>query len=162
MHKKIIVMGVSGCGKSTIGELLAQSLDIEFFDGDDFHPKANVDKMAKGIPLTDDDRQSWLLTLNELIQQKDSLVIACSALKPTYREMLRHNAPDLKFVYLHADFKTIWDRMSRREGHYFKGPEMLQSQFDALVEPSRNEAIYMDIANSPTQIVRDVCTQLGA
>lgn len=162
MNKKIIVMGVSGCGKSTIGEMLAEKLDCSFHDGDDYHPLENVEKMQNGTPLTDEDRQSWLETLNELITKNDSLVLACSALKPAYRAILSNNNHGLKFVYLKADFETIWNRHKAREGHYFNGKEMLESQFDALVEPSECDAIYIDITHTPVQIIESVVEQLNA
>ncbi len=144
-NKKIVVMGVSGCGKSHIGHLLAQHLNYPFFDGDDFHPQSNVDKMRQGIPLTDDDRVDWLHTLNQLFIDNESAVIACSALKPEYRDILRTNNEDLTFIYLQGEFETIWQRHQKRANHWFNGKSMLESQFDALVEPLPSEAIFIDI-----------------
>ncbi|WP_082242599.1 gluconokinase, partial [Vibrio coralliirubri] len=108
--KKILVMGVSGCGKSLIGSRIAQALDLQFFDGDDFHPQSNVEKMRQGIPLTDEDRQGWLGTLNKQYIEQPSSVIACSALKPQYRDILRKNNEGLVIVYLQGSFDTIWNR----------------------------------------------------
>jgi len=144
--KKILVMGVSGCGKSLIGREIAQALQLPFFDGDDYHPVTNVEKMRQGIPLNDDDRSGWLDTLNRIYCENDSAVIACSALKPEYRERLQANNQELLIVYLKGDFDTIWSRHQQRANHYFNGERMLRSQFDALVEPTPDEAFHIDIA----------------
>ncbi|MEF1309218.1 gluconokinase [Vibrio mytili] len=160
MNKKYIVMGVSGCGKSSIGDSLAKSLNIPFFDGDDYHPAANVEKMRNGVPLTDEDRKEWLLTLNALIQEQDNLVLACSALKPEYRETLRSGCTDLTFCYLKGDFDTIWSRLKAREDHYFQGSAMLKSQFNTLIEPSEEEAIYIDINQPPKNVVNDILSKV--
>lgn len=153
--KKILVMGVSGCGKSLIGSEIAKALNIPFFDGDDYHPEANVKKMAQGIPLGDKDRCGWLTTLNELYRENDSAVIACSALKPAYRDILRHNNSDLLIVYLQGDFETIWSRHKQRANHYFNGEAMLKSQFDALVEPHADEALFIDISQDVDSVISD-------
>ncbi len=160
MNKKYVVMGVSGCGKSSIGDSLAKSLNIPFFDGDDYHPAENVEKMRNGIPLTDEDRKEWLLTLNALIQEQDNLVLACSALKPEYREALKVGCNDLTFCYLKGDFDTIWSRLKAREDHYFQGSAMLESQFSTLVEPSEQEAIYIDINQPPEKVVEDILSKV--
>ncbi|BDR16074.1 gluconokinase [Vibrio sp. STUT-A11] len=160
MNKKYVVMGVSGCGKSSIGNSLAKSLNIPFFDGDDYHPAENVEKMRNGIPLTDEDRKEWLLTLNALIQEQDNLVLACSALKPEYREALKVGCNDLTFCYLKGDFDTIWSRLKAREDHYFQGSAMLESQFSTLVEPSEQEAIYIDINQPPEKVVEDILSKV--
>ena len=156
MNKKYVVMGVSGCGKSSIGNALAKALSIPFFDGDDYHSLENVQKMQSGIPLTDEDRKSWLESLNGLIQQQDQLVVACSALKPAYREVLRSGCNELKFLYLKGDFETIWARLKAREGHYFQGSAMLESQFDTLIEPSEQEAIHINIKQTPEQMIEEI------
>lgn len=160
MNKKYVVMGVSGCGKSSIGDSLAKSLNIPFFDGDDYHPAENVEKMRNGIPLTDEDRKEWLQTLNALIQEQDNLVLACSALKPEYREALKVGCNDLTFCYLKGDFDTIWSRLKAREDHYFQGSAMLESQFSTLVEPSEQEAIYIDINQPPEKVVEDILSKV--
>ncbi|NOH78328.1 gluconokinase [Vibrio sp. RE86] len=152
--KKILVMGVSGCGKSLIGSEIANALNLPFHDGDDYHPQANVDKMAEGIPLNDDDRQGWLETLNKVYTENDAAVIACSALKPSYRDILRHNNDELVIVYLKGDFDTIWNRHKARENHYFNGEAMLKSQFEALVEPTTDEALHIDIKLSVEDVVK--------
>lgn len=159
-HKKILVMGVSGCGKSHIGHLLAQQLSYSFFDGDDFHPQNNVDKMRQGIPLTDEDRIDWLHTLNRLFTDNESVVIACSALKPEYRDILRKNNEDLTIVYLQGDFDTIWQRHQKRDNHWFNGKLMLESQFDTLIEPLPNEAIFIDIKPSVETVLHTIQQKL--
>ncbi len=161
MNHKYVVMGVSGCGKSSIGAALGKALGIPFFDGDDFHSQENVQKMQNGQPLTDMDRQSWLTTLNQLLQEKESLVVACSALKPEYRNKLREGKIDLHFIYLKGDFDTIWSRHQKREGHYFNGSSMLESQFNTLVEPDEQEALYVDIRQSPQQIIDYILAHLA-
>ncbi|WLQ17420.1 gluconokinase [Hahella aquimaris] len=150
---KIIVMGVSGCGKSRIGAALAQRLSLPFYDADDFHSGANVDKMSRGEPLTDTDRAQWLADLSTLIQHEPCLVLACSALKAEYRVLLRAGAPGLQYVYLQGDFDTILQRLAQRRGHYFKGPDMLLSQFAALEEPHSDEAIVIDIRQSAEEVL---------
>lgn len=156
MNKKYVVMGVSGCGKSSIGHSLAASLGIPFFDGDDYHSRENVEKMRNGIPLTDADREEWLVKLNALIQEQDNLVLACSALKPEYRDILRRGCDELTFCYLKGDFDTIWSRHKAREGHYFQGSAMLESQFNTLIEPNEKEAIHVDINQPPEKVVHDI------
>ncbi|MCG9649202.1 gluconokinase [Vibrio brasiliensis] len=160
--KKILVMGVSGCGKSLIGSELAKSLKLPFYDGDDFHPQANVEKMRQGIPLDDADRSGWLDTLNKLYVDNECAVIACSALKPEYRDILRRNNESLVIVYLKGDFDTIWARHKNRANHYFNGEAMLRSQFDTLVEPDIEEALHIDIAQSVEQVLQQALTAIEA
>lgn len=151
-----IVMGVSGCGKSTIGKLLATKLRVPFFDGDDFHPEANVQKMANGLPLTDKDRKGWLQKLNEIaIEHKPSgAVIACSALKETYRNLLKQNLEkQMVFVYLKGTFEEIHARLKERQDHYMP-IELLKSQFETL-EPPEDE-IQVSINHSPDKIVSEI------
>lgn len=158
--KKILVMGVSGCGKSLIGKEIADKLSLPFYDGDDYHPKANVEKMAQGIPLDDCDRLGWLETLNRIYVENDAAVIACSALKPAYRDILRRNNQQLAIVYLKGDFDTIWSRHKQRANHYFNGEAMLKSQFEALVEPSDDEALFIDIASDVDTVVESALIAL--
>jgi len=160
---KIVVMGVSGCGKSLTGASLAQELGVPFFDADDYHSRANVKKMAAGIPLTDEDRLGWLDDLAELIRREEGgLVLACSALKRIYRERLRERSPETRFVYLKGDFETIWARHSSRTDHYFNGRAMLESQFHLLEEPGPGEsAVAVDVSGTPEQVIRHCLTGLG-
>jgi len=154
-------MGVSGCGKSTIGKLLSQELHIPFFDGDDFHSKENVRKMSNGIPLTDKDRLKWLASLNELaINQlkNNSCIIACSALKETYRDFLNNSIENkTKWVFLHGSFEQISNRINRR-GNHFMGSGLLKSQFDILEEPKK--AININISLTPNNIVETIKKEL--
>lgn len=156
MIKKIIVMGVSGCGKSSMGQKIAGHYDYPFFDGDDYHSEANVEKMRQGIPLTDDDRLGWLQTLNSILKDNESAVVACSSLKPSYRDILRDGIEDLAIVYLKGDFDTIWQRHQKRAGHYFNGQSMLESQFATLVEPvDEADVIAIDIRHSLEQVFQN-------
>ncbi|WP_136465612.1 gluconokinase [Flagellimonas onchidii] len=151
--KVLVVMGVSGTGKSTIGRLLSEALDIPFYDGDDFHPEANVKKMRVGKPLNDKDRQSWLEKLNALALEHKSTgaIIACSALKQRYRNLLEKDMGSaIHFIYLEGSFELIKSRLESRKEH-FMPLELLQSQFDTLEPPS--EAITVSIFHSPEKIV---------
>lgn len=162
MNKKhiYIIMGVSGCGKSTIGMLLAEELGIPFFDGDDYHPEANVTKMASGSALNDKDREGWLHALNDLaLEHKSSgAVIACSALKESYRIALRKNLEDeMVFVYLQGSFSEIYARLQERKGHYMP-IELLKSQFETLEEPK--DAIEVSINHSPKVIINEILKKI--
>lgn len=160
---KVVVMGVSGCGKSLTGSMLAQQLGVPFYDADDYHSRANVEKMAAGIPLTDEDRLGWLDDLAELIrEEKGGLVLACSALKHAYRERLQGRSPETRFVYLRGDFETIWARHSSRTDHYFNGRAMLESQFQLLEEPGPDEnAVAVDVSGTPKQVISHCLAGLG-
>ncbi len=156
----LIVMGVAGCGKSTIGQQLADRLGWPFYDGDDFHPPANIQKMSEGIPLTDEDRSGWLITLADLIgnhvRHSQSAVIACSALKQKYRDILRVDA-SVRFVYLRGSYDLIEARLRKRSGHYMK-PELLASQFAALEEPYG--VLAFDVSLAPEQLVTEIIRRL--
>ncbi len=155
-----VIMGVSGTGKSTIGKLLSDALQIPFYDGDDFHPEANIKKMSDGKALTDDDRRGWLIRLNQLAKEHKSkgAVIACSALKQSYRDLLLSEMEDyLEFVYLEGSFELIKSRSENRDGH-FMPLDLLQSQFDTLEPPL--EAIIVSVANTPNEIVTSILNQL--
>ena len=152
----IILMGVSGCGKTTIGKALAKRLGWDFIESDDYHSAEDVRKMANGIPLTDADRQPWLRRLHATMVEKlnsgRSCVVACSALKETYREVLREGLGACQFIYLQGDFELIKARMQQRT-HFMKAG-MLRSQFDALEEPKN--ALVVDIRKTPEVIVGDI------
>ena len=163
MKKVIFIIGVSGCGKSTIGKLLSEELNIPFFDGDNFHPESNIKKMSNGQALNDDDRQGWLEALNDLAKKqltKNSCVIVCSALKQSYRDILNTTIESsTKWVFLQGSFEQITDRISKREGH-FMNSDLLKSQFDILEEPKN--AIKIDISLTPNTIVEVIKTALTA
>lgn len=156
----IVVMGVSGSGKTEIGKLLSKELSRPFFDGDDFHPEANIKKMSSGNPLNDDDRKEWLIQLNKLAMEHKhtGAVIACSALKKNYRSLLRAGMGScLAFVYLEGSFDLIKSRLSKRKGH-FMPLDLLKSQFDTLEPPSK--AIKVSIDETPEKIVKEIVKQL--
>ena len=156
-----IVMGVSGSGKTSVGKSLAEHLGWDFYDADDFHPQANVEKMATGMPLDDSDRTPWLAALHDLISssltQNRPGVLACSALKERYRERLLDGNAGVQLVYLKGSYELIWSRMIVRKDHYMK-PHMLQSQFDALEEPS--DALPVDISLPVDEILQVVIKQM--
>lgn len=151
----LIIMGVSGCGKTTIGRRLAERLNCPFYDGDDFHPAENIAKLSAGIPLTDQDRAGWLKSLADLIQQQTNTglsgVLACSALKRSYRRALR--VGPVRFVYLKGSFEVIQARMRGRGDHFMK-PAMLKSQFDILEEPAT--ALTLDVELSQDAIIEKI------
>jgi gluconokinase len=154
----IIVMGVSGSGKTTVGKELAAKLDLPFYDADHFHSQTSIEKMKCGIPLTDLDRYPWLQLLSEKMEQWNtdgSAVLACSALKEEYRTILSSRTK-MNWVYLTASFEAIYDRMKKRD-HYMK-PEMLQSQFDTLEIP--NYGIHVDASHSVEEIVMEIILTL--
>ncbi|MEA5603494.1 gluconokinase [Nostoc sp. UHCC 0252] len=164
----IIVMGVSGSGKTTIGKLLADSLDWEFSDADSFHSPGNVDKMRRGIPLTEADRMPWLQDLQTAIkhwlQENKNVVLACSALKDSYRQFLvldsgctNTKSDRIKLVYLKGPYELIQTRLQERSNHYM-GEKLLNSQFDTLEEPL--DAISIDVAQPPQIIVQNIKTAL--
>ena len=161
MTKKIVVLGVSGSGKSSIGQRIAENLGLAFFDGDDYHSQANIDKMSNGTPLNDDDRKDWLITLNQLLKDNDTAIVACSGLKPEYRAALRDGIDELVIVYLKGSIETIWQRHQQRNSHYFTGREMLESQFATLIEPTEGEAIVVDIAQPPEAVLQDALQRLA-
>ena len=161
----LIAMGVSGCGKTTIGEMLAARLQCDFADADSFHSQANKDKMHKGIPLTDEDRWPWLAAIRASIEEKQAdgttHVYACSALKHVYRDILRKGDKDVTFVYLKGTPELLRERIKTRTGHFFD-PALLQSQLDTLEPPSPDEAIEVNIALTPEQIVDKVLNEVKA
>ena len=158
-----ILFGVSGAGKTTIGKLLAQELGWKFYEADDFHSQSNINKMRRGVPLTDQDRQPWLTKLRELIEcclaANEDAVLACSALKEKYRRSLRVN-DQVKFVYLRGDYALVAGQLRKRRGH-FMNPALLKSQFADLEQPQPREgAIAIELGGSPRQLVTEIKNKL--
>jgi carbohydrate kinase (thermoresistant glucokinase family) len=153
----IVIMGVSGAGKSTIGKALAVELEWSFYEGDDFHPKTNIEKMANGIALSDEDRAIWLSKLSELVHElaknNQPAVITCSALKKAYRERLSDPLAEVRFVFLRGSYDLILERINKRQGHYMRAG-MLQSQFDILEPPE--QALTVDVSNEQEIILRQI------
>ena len=157
----IVIMGVSGCGKTTIGKQLAKQLKLPYFDADDFHPPSNIDKMRQGIPLTDVDRFPWLTQLANNMKTWDKqggAVLSCSALKESYRTLSASESKNVTWIYLKGSYDVIQSRLEQREGHYMKS-NLLQSQFDTLEEP--NYGIHVNIENTPEQILAYITSKLN-
>jgi len=154
-------MGVSGSGKTVVGRLLAQKINAEFIDGDNLHSQRNVDKMAAGIPLTDEDRLDWLNLIAKVghdhAEHGTTCIIACSALKKSYRDLLRHNNGSMQFIYLKGSFDLIHDRISKRS-HQYMPVSLLQSQFDTLEEPQadENDVFVVSIDQEISEIVDEI------
>jgi len=161
---RVVVMGVSGCGKTTVGRALAAALGVPFIEGDELHPARNVALMASGTPLTDDDRRDWLQAVAAALSHAadTGAVAACSALKRSYRDILRGRAPGLRFVHLVGERAVLEERMQRRSGHYMPA-SLLQSQLDILEPPTQDEAaITLDLDASPDEVLQAVRQQLEA
>ena len=161
-----VVMGITGSGKSTVGAMLAHALGIDFVEGDDYHPPENVRRMAAGIPLTDADRADWLRALAaRLRESRESgagLVVTCSALKRSYRDVLRAAAPEVQFVYLEGSRALIAERVADRRGHCMP-VSLLDSQHATLEEPDSDERAWAcDSKDSPQQIVNDIVARTSA
>jgi gluconokinase len=158
----IILMGVSGAGKTAVGKRLAERQSWPFVDGDDLHPAENVRKMAAGVPLTDQDRLPWLSRVREVIadhaETGSSAIIACSALKRSYRRLLLEGQPDAKLVYLRGEAELLRHRLTERQGHFFD-PDLLSSQLETLEEPAN--AIVVDIDADLETVTDRVATALG-
>jgi gluconokinase len=160
----LIIMGVTGSGKTTVGRMLADRLAWEFVDGDDFHSRVNKEKMRRGIPLTDADREPWLTALQGVVRgwvrRGSDGVLACSALKRSYRDKLR-SGEDVRFIYLKGDYGLLEQRLRGRAGH-FVGPQLFEGQLELLEEPSEDEqAITIEVALPPSTIVERVISSLG-
>ncbi|MGD1941243.1 MAG: gluconokinase [Leptolyngbyaceae cyanobacterium] len=161
----VILMGVSGSGKSTIGQQLARAMGWRFVEGDELHPLANVEKMRQGIPLTDADRGPWLQAIRQQIDQlqqaKQGAVITCSALKQRYREVLQSAQPTgtLRFIYLKVSPAVLRSRLVQRQGHFMKA-SMLDSQLAALEEPTQALTICLTATDTIEQIVAQICHRL--
>lgn len=158
---RLVVMGVAGSGKTTIGLRLADALDVEYVEADDAHPPANVEKMAAGIPLTDADRQPWLETLASRLAARTRVVVSCSALKRSYRDLLRE-AGQVTFVYLDLPPAVARHRAGDRTDH-FMGPDMIDSQFDTLEPPTDDETdvVTVDATATPAEIVATIVDRVG-
>lgn len=159
----VIVFGVSGAGKTTLGKLLARELGWRFLEADDFHPSANIEKMRSGRPLTDQDRWPWLENLRKQIKRSlaagENAVLACSALKRAYREQLRVSA-EVKFVFLRGDYALVEKQLRRRRGH-FMDPALLRSQFADLKEPGPDEnALTIELGRTPEELVEEIKAKL--
>ncbi|HEY4246844.1 MAG TPA: gluconokinase [Lacunisphaera sp.] len=162
-HSRIVlIMGVAGSGKTTVGRMLAAQLDWPYFEADDFHSAANKTKMGHGIPLDDDDRAPWLVAIRQRIDEcvagHQSAVFSCSALKESYRHILMDRVPSISLVYLAGDPATLLARMRGRSGHYMK-PDMLQSQLATLEVP--HDALNLDITQPPETIVAEIRESLN-
>lgn len=160
------MMGVAGSGKSTIGAALARALDVDFVEGDRYHPPENVERMSRGIPLTDADRAGWLRALAARLREAKEagvgLVMTCSALKRSYRDVLRGGAPDLQLVFLRGPRTLIAERLGARRGH-FMPPSLLESQFATLEEPEADENAWAcDVGQSPEEIVASLVDRAAA
>lgn len=154
----VVVMGVTGCGKTTVGRILAEQLGWQFFDADDFHPPENVEKMRQGIPLDDTDRTPWLDNLRTVLEKeyRSGVVLACSALKRRYRQMLSPAHISVNFAFLNGPYELIDQRLKARTGHYMN-PALLKSQFDSLEEPTEDErAVRIDVGRAPEEIARQI------
>ncbi|MGB9095265.1 gluconokinase [Erwinia sp.] len=160
-----VLMGVSGSGKSAVANAVAHQLKAAFLDGDFLHPRANIEKMSEGHPLNDDDRKPWLEAINDAafaMQRTNEIsLIVCSALKKSYRDILRKGNDNLSFVYLQGDFDTIESRLRARKGHFFK-PQMLVTQFDTLEEPGSNESdvLVVEINQTLDEVVAETVTTI--
>jgi gluconokinase len=158
----VVLMGVTGVGKTTVGKLLADQCEMTFYDADDYHPLANVEKMRAGIPLQDEDRWPWLDRLNGLLrmaqQRGDGVVLACSALKQSYRNRLTEGCRNVRFVLLSGNKALLQNRLAGRQGHYMN-PVLLDSQFATLEPPS--DALVIDIAQPPEHLAERIRIDLN-
>ncbi len=158
----LIIMGPMGCGKTTIGKRLAEKLGWPFYDGDDFHPASNVEKMRAGIPLTDEDRKAWLEKLNANIQlwlkEKKNSILACSALKQAYRDILGVDQDTVKTVYLKGSYELLRTRVEGRQ-HPYMDKNLLKSQLETLEEPK--DGLTVDISATPEMIVQSIMNRLN-
>lgn len=160
MAKIIIIMGVCGSGKTTIGKLLSSKMNIPFYDGDDFHPQANIYKLKNNVPLKDKDRKPWLENLAILIKewsQSSGAILACSALKESYRKMLSKDTDQIDWIYLSGNYDTIKNRLELRKKHFMKST-MLQSQFETLEVPSYG--IHINIEQNQEEIISEIIENL--
>jgi gluconokinase len=161
----MVIMGVSGSGKSTVGALLGRRLGVPFIDGDDLHPAANKEKMRAGIPLDDDDRRPWLQEIGHTLaapqEDRQGVIVACSALKRRYRDLLREHAPDVVFLHLQGSVDTLAARMAARN-HEFMPATLLASQLEALEPLDADERhVLLDVRQSPSEVVETAYAALA-
>ena len=161
----LVVMGVSGSGKTTIATLLAKKLGWTYRDGDEFHPPANVEKMQGGVPLTDEDRWPWLKAIaafiDDELKHRTKTIVTCSALKRRYRDIIVDGRTGVRLVYLRGDKTLLETRLKRRHGHFMPS-SLLQSQFDALEEPGSDEnPLTVSVEGTPDQILDEIMERLG-
>lgn len=157
---QIVVMGVSGCGKTSIGVLLSKALGIRFTDGDDLHPTSNKEKMSAGIPLTDEDRWPWLDLVGLTLAMPEGAIVACSALKKSYRDRIRSVAPDAVFVHLVGSRELLLDRLQNRKNH-FMPPSLLESQLNTLEELGADEVGFsVDVGPSEAEVLAAALAKL--
>lgn len=160
----VILMGVSGVGKTTVGRRLAQALDWDFADADEFHPDSNIEKMRRGEALTDADRWPWLRAIRDFVRERlsddESAVVTCSALKPAYRDILLDGNDEAELVYLRGSYDLIRRRLQSRKDHFFDA-DLLESQFEALDEPTPDQALIVDVDASPNAIVHTILRKLS-
>jgi len=163
MALHVVVMGVAGCGKSAVGQRIAQALGLPLIEGDEFHPQANIDKMRRGLPLDDRDRAGWLDRLGHEMQACPAgAVLTCSALKRAYRETLRKATPVLHFVHLHLSQAQALERVAGRDGHFYP-PSLVASQFEALEDPAGEPGVLVVDATLPLEeVVRTAVAWLQA
>lgn len=158
----VVVMGVSGCGKTTIGELIAAHYKGEFVDADDLHPASNREKMSQGIPLTDEDRWPWLDLVGKTLAQSESIAIACSALKKSYRQKILEMCPETLFIHLHGNRELLHRRMNSRENHFMPS-SLLDSQLATLELLEAGEPGYeLDINQTEDEILARACSWIDA
>lgn len=159
----VVVMGVSGCGKSAVGQRVAQLLALPLVEGDEFHPQSNIDKMSAGLPLNDADRAGWLQRLGqELKARPQGAVLTCSALKRSYRDILRHAAPDLHFIHLRLSREQALERVASRGGHFYP-PSLVASQFETLEDPQGEAGVLgIDSTLPLDQVARGAADWLAA
>lgn len=161
MPLQVVVMGVCGCGKTTVGRALAQRLKLRYVEGDDLHPPANVERMRAGTPLTDADRLGWLQAVGAELARGDAVLASCSALKRSYRDLLRGAAPELRLVHLHAAPELLAARLQSRQGHYMPA-SLLDSQLQTLEPPLEDESpIRLDAAQPLASLVAAARRQLA-
>ena len=159
----IIIMGVCGSGKTTIGKKLSEAMNFKFVEGDSFHSKTNIKKMSRGEPLTECEREPWLKTIRKEIdhrlEQRIQSVITCSALTRKSREILDTNRAEIKLIYLYAPQSILADRMAKRKNH-FMPPDLLRSQFEVLEEPELREALHVPVNMDSTQVTEYIIKEL--